>query len=164
MCYIFNARVQTLYSRLVALISQPFERITYTEVIDILLKPENVRGARACAELGLFPLLHSFLTATSCLPCVWFGLQLAAGKFERHPVWGMDLGSEHERFIAEKIFNKPVRWVLTGNPFSNRPLAWAQPCPPPPNSPPSSPPPTSPLVATTVWLMVCSTACPLPFC
>lgn len=25
-------------------------------------------------------------------------------KFERKPVWGTDLGSEHERYLAEKVF------------------------------------------------------------
>jgi len=29
-------------------------------------------------------------------------------KFERKPVWGTDLGSEHERYLAEKVFKQPV--------------------------------------------------------
>jgi asparaginyl-tRNA synthetase len=29
-------------------------------------------------------------------------------KFEKKPVWGTDLGSEHERYLAEKVFKKPV--------------------------------------------------------
>lgn len=36
--------------------------------------------------------------------------EIAAGKvaFERYPNWGDDLGSEHERYITEKVFNKPT--------------------------------------------------------
>jgi asparaginyl-tRNA synthetase len=29
-------------------------------------------------------------------------------KFSVKPVWGIDLGTEHERYIVEKIYNKPV--------------------------------------------------------
>ena len=29
-------------------------------------------------------------------------------KFESYPSWGDDLGSEHERFLCEKIYNKPT--------------------------------------------------------
>lgn len=29
-------------------------------------------------------------------------------KFQEKPVWGMDMGSEHERYLAEKVFQKPV--------------------------------------------------------
>ena len=29
-------------------------------------------------------------------------------KFEKYPNWGDDLGSEHERYLCEKIFNKPT--------------------------------------------------------
>lgn len=29
-------------------------------------------------------------------------------KFEIEPEWGIDLGTEHERYLSEKIFNKPV--------------------------------------------------------
>jgi len=35
-------------------------------------------------------------------------------KFEEYPEWGMDLGSEHERYLCEKIYKKPV--VLTDYP------------------------------------------------
>jgi asparaginyl-tRNA synthetase len=34
--------------------------------------------------------------------------------FETKPEWGIDLPSEHERYICEKVFNKPV--VLTDYP------------------------------------------------
>ena len=29
-------------------------------------------------------------------------------KFEVQPYWGLDLGSEHERYLTEQIFKKPV--------------------------------------------------------
>ena len=29
-------------------------------------------------------------------------------KFKTKPVWGMDLGSEHERYLAEKVYESPV--------------------------------------------------------
>jgi asparaginyl-tRNA synthetase len=33
---------------------------------------------------------------------------MAAGAFEEKPDWGIDLGSEHERYLAEKIHGKPT--------------------------------------------------------
>ena len=33
---------------------------------------------------------------------------LEAGAFEEFPSWGIDLGSEHERYLTEKVFMKPV--------------------------------------------------------
>lgn len=55
-------------------VSKPFGRVTYTEVIDILEK----------AVLG-------------------------GTKFDQNTIeWGMDLGSEHERFLCETVFEKPV--------------------------------------------------------
>ena len=35
-------------------------------------------------------------------------------EFEEKPVWGIDLPSEHERYICEKVFQQPV--VLTDYP------------------------------------------------
>ena len=29
-------------------------------------------------------------------------------KFEREPFWGIDLDSEHERYLCEKVFDGPV--------------------------------------------------------
>lgn len=29
-------------------------------------------------------------------------------KFLVKPVWGTDLGSEHERYLAEKVFKQPI--------------------------------------------------------
>ncbi len=35
-------------------------------------------------------------------------LKKSGHKFEVEPEWGIDLGTEHERYLSEKIFNKPV--------------------------------------------------------
>jgi asparaginyl-tRNA synthetase len=34
--------------------------------------------------------------------------QSLGAKFENLVTWGIDLGSEHERFLAEKVFKRPV--------------------------------------------------------
>ncbi len=65
-----------LVQRLQQVVETPFERLTYTQAIDILLK---------------------------------------SGKTFEYPVeWGCDLQSEHERYLAEEHFKKPV--ILTGYP------------------------------------------------
>ncbi|MCH9625943.1 MAG: Asparagine--tRNA ligase [Chlamydiales bacterium] len=56
--------------RLQSIIDNPFERITYTEAVDILLK---------CGQKFEFP-IH----------------------------WGCDLQSEHERYLCEQHFKKPI--------------------------------------------------------
>ncbi|MDX1976606.1 MAG: asparagine--tRNA ligase [Pseudanabaenaceae cyanobacterium bins.68] len=52
------------------IINQPFERLTYTQAIEILTKSSQ--------------------------------------KFEFPVAWGIDLQSEHERYLAEQYFQKPV--------------------------------------------------------
>lgn len=63
-----------LIEKLKFVVDNPFERITYTEAIDILLnsKPHKKK------------------------------------KFQYDVEWGIDLQSEHERFLVEKHFAKPV--------------------------------------------------------
>lgn len=56
--------------RLHSIISHPFERITYTEAVEWLMKADQ--------------------------------------KFEFPVNWGCDLQSEHERYLCEKLFKKPV--------------------------------------------------------
>lgn len=58
----------------------PFERITYTEAIDILLQSKPYKKK----------------------------------QFQFPVEWGADLKSEHERFLVEKHFKKPV--IVTGYP------------------------------------------------
>lgn len=73
----FNTRVDTtLIERLKHIISTPFERLTYTQAIELLKK--------------------------------------APKKFEYPVEWGIDLQSEHERYLAEEHVKKPV--ILTGYP------------------------------------------------
>ncbi|HLD44256.1 MAG TPA: asparagine--tRNA ligase, partial [bacterium] len=67
----FNERIDpTILETLKHIIESPFERITYTQAVDILL---------------------------------------ASGKAFEFPVsWGIDLQSEHERYLTEDHFKKPV--------------------------------------------------------
>ncbi|MBP8823924.1 MAG: asparagine--tRNA ligase [Flavobacteriales bacterium] len=69
-----------LIDRLKFVLENPFERITYTEAIDILLrsKPHQKK------------------------------------QFQFPVEWGIDLQSEHERYLVEKHFKKPV--IVTGYP------------------------------------------------
>ncbi|MDR2938927.1 MAG: asparagine--tRNA ligase, partial [Clostridiales bacterium] len=73
----FNSFVdKTLLDRLNNIVSNKFERITYTEAVEILER---------------------------------------SGEVFEYPVkWGIDLQSEHERYITEKVFKKPV--FVTGYP------------------------------------------------
>jgi len=62
-----------LVDKLTKVASEPFQRLTYTEAIDILLKVDP-----------------------------------KTKKFENPVSWGIDLSSEHERYIAEVVYKKPV--------------------------------------------------------
>lgn len=70
----------TLVEKLKFCCEQPFERITYTEAIDILIQSPAYKKK----------------------------------KFQYPVSWGVDLQSEHERYLVEKHFKKPV--ILTGYP------------------------------------------------
>ncbi|MBI1266319.1 MAG: asparagine--tRNA ligase [Cryomorphaceae bacterium] len=70
----------SLLDRLKFVVENPFERITYTEAIDILLNSKPYKK----------------------------------GKFKYPVSWGIDLQSEHERFLVEKHFKKPV--IITNYP------------------------------------------------
>jgi asparaginyl-tRNA synthetase len=61
---------QTLLETLERLIQQDFERLTYTEAVDLLRKADR--------------------------------------DFEYPVAWGHDLQSEHERYLCEKVFKRPV--------------------------------------------------------
>lgn len=65
-----------LQERLQKIVTAEFDRITYTEAVEILLKAKE--------------------------------------KFEYPVEWGKDLQTEHERYLTEKVFNKPV--FVTGYP------------------------------------------------
>lgn len=69
-----------LIGKLEFVLNNQFERITYTEAIDILLQSPAYRKK----------------------------------KFQYEIKWGIDLQSEHERYLVEKHFKKPV--IVTGYP------------------------------------------------
>jgi asparaginyl-tRNA synthetase len=67
----FNRFVKTdLLESLHDTLNSSFERLTYTDAVDILSKAEK--------------------------------------KFEFPPAWGSDIQSEHERYLCEEVFHKPV--------------------------------------------------------
>jgi asparaginyl-tRNA synthetase len=70
----------TLLERLHFVIENPFERLTYTEAIDLLMRSKPYQKK----------------------------------QFKYEVKWGVDLQSEHERYLVEKHFKKPV--VLTDYP------------------------------------------------
>jgi asparaginyl-tRNA synthetase len=69
-----------LLEKLEFVINNSFERITYTEAIDILVNSNHYKKK----------------------------------KFQYDVTWGIDLQSEHERYLVEKHFKKPV--IVTGYP------------------------------------------------
>ena len=69
-----------LIEKLESVVAQPFERITYTEAIDILRNSTPFKKK----------------------------------KFKYDVQWGVDLQSEHERYLVEKHFSKPV--IVTNYP------------------------------------------------
>jgi asparaginyl-tRNA synthetase len=69
-----------LLERLNMIVSNDFERISYTEAIDILLQSNHYKKK----------------------------------KFKYPVEWGIDMQSEHERYLVEKHFQKPV--IITGYP------------------------------------------------
>lgn len=73
-------RAIPLLQKLKFVVENPFEKLTYTEAIDILLKSKPHKEK----------------------------------KFQYPVEWGIDLQSEHERFLVEKHFKKPV--ILTNYP------------------------------------------------
>jgi asparaginyl-tRNA synthetase len=69
-----------LLERLNMIVSNEFERISYTEAIDILLQSNHYKKK----------------------------------KFKFPVEWGIDMQSEHERYLVEKHFQKP--FIITGYP------------------------------------------------
>lgn len=70
----------TLVERLRFVIDSPFERITYTEAVELLMQSKPFKK----------------------------------GQFKYDVSWGIDLQSEHERYLVEKHFKKPV--IITNYP------------------------------------------------
>jgi len=79
----FNQRIdKTLLETLSQIVAARFERLTYTEAIDILTRADR--------------------------------------QWEYPPQWGCDLQTEHERYLTEVTFNKPV--ILTDYPARIKPF------------------------------------------
>ncbi len=75
-----NERTMPLTDKLRFVLENPFERLTYTEAIEVLVKSKHYKEK----------------------------------KFQYDVAWGIDLQSEHERYLVEKHFKKPV--ILTNYP------------------------------------------------
>jgi asparaginyl-tRNA synthetase len=54
------------------------------------------------------------LTYTAAIELLHKEIKEGRAKFEVFPEWGCDLGSEHERYITEKVYKKPV--IVTNYP------------------------------------------------
>ena len=59
-------------------------------------------------------MLHQRLTYTEAIEVLQKAVKEDGVVFEEEPVWGIDLPSEHERYLCEKVYQKPV--VLTDYP------------------------------------------------
>ncbi|KAA0168863.1 hypothetical protein FNF31_00024 [Cafeteria roenbergensis] len=71
----FDQRVEKgLRDRLQNVVNEDFVRLSYTDAIEILCRPEVLKKA----------------------------------KFSIKPSWGMDMRSEHERYLTDVMFKKPV--------------------------------------------------------
>lgn len=81
--------IKTVYEK------APKELAFFNEFIDTELKArlDNVLNS---------PFAH--ITYTEAIE----HLQKATEPFEVQPVWGLDLGTEHERYLSEKVFQRPV--------------------------------------------------------
>jgi len=79
----FNQRIdKTVIDTLRHIIDQRFERVTYTEAMDILTRAQR--------------------------------------SWDYPPAWGRDLQTEHERFLTEETFKKPV--IVTDYPATIKPF------------------------------------------
>jgi asparaginyl-tRNA synthetase len=79
----------TLIERLTDILSKPFARMTYTEVIDIL-KKEIEDGRAIIRDHKIEAKKFRKLSRDKHI-------------FEEEPYWGCDLGSEHEKYMTDKI-------------------------------------------------------------
>ncbi|MHC4563255.1 MAG: asparagine--tRNA ligase [Planctomycetota bacterium] len=79
----FNERIdKTVIETLEQVVDIPFERITYTDAVEILTKADR--------------------------------------QWDYPPNWGFDLQTEHERFLTEEVFRRPV--VVTDFPSTIKPF------------------------------------------
>ena len=79
---------ENLRERLRNVVAEPFQRMTYTEAIDLLLAHKRSKKAKFNRKAE-----------------------------KKDPLrWGIDLRSEHERYLTEQVFKKPV--IVTDYPAS----------------------------------------------
>ncbi|KAK1444027.1 hypothetical protein BgAZ_209030 [Babesia gibsoni] len=83
-----------LIDNLRSYVAEKFVRISYTDVIDILMKHE------ADFQAGLVSTPDNQVKNEAG--------ETRKTAFENPVEWGIDLASEHERFIAEAVFKKPT--------------------------------------------------------
>ena len=90
-------------------IAEDYLRALFTAVLDEC--PEDLRFCDQRIEKGLLDRLERLADAKFARISYDEAIQLLAKNqdaFEFKPYWGADLQSEHERFLAEKVFNGPV--------------------------------------------------------
>ena len=73
-----------------------------SDELDFLSQHFKGRSAEDLQKLGSQP--FGRLSYTDAIK----ELQSAAKKFEYEPSWGVDLQTEHERYLAEVVFQKPL--------------------------------------------------------
>jgi asparaginyl-tRNA synthetase len=104
---------------------ESFEKEQLKEKIDLMKEDAKSTGVKLASDKELrgfrdTPLRERLqLVADSDFGRVTYTeaveiLQKCGVKFEVDPYWGLDLGSEHERWLAEKYFKKPV--IVTNYP------------------------------------------------
>ncbi len=81
-----------LIKSLTTVCKEDFARITYTEAIEYLKIASDERKDGSVAT-------HTLLSSGSIVPFA---------TFEEKPVCGIDIGSEHERYLCEKLFKRPT--------------------------------------------------------
>ncbi len=72
--------------------------------------PQDKRRPMGLLEMLRFVVDHDFarISYTEAVNILRNSSHFKKGKFEFEPVWGSDLQAEHERFLVEKEFRKPV--------------------------------------------------------
>ncbi len=90
-------------------VAEDYLRALFTAVLEEC--PEDLKFCDERIEKGLLERLTRLSTAKFARISYDEAIRLleeAADQFEFKPKWGADLQSEHERYLAEKVFNGPV--------------------------------------------------------
>lgn len=90
-------------------VAEDYLRALFTAVLNEC--PDDLKFCDERIEHGILERLTRLSTAK--FTRIEYGdaiklLEQAADQFEFKPAWGTDLQSEHERYLAEKVFNGPV--------------------------------------------------------